>query len=99
VKKATGGGAAAAAAKPVPVKAAAVKPKPAAAPAKEEWSCPADGMVHAWPYKGKQYLRNSDNEVWLKAADGSCGQWQGVYLPTEDRIDDSVSEPEFDDEE
>ncbi len=106
VKKATGGGAAAAAAKPVPVKAAAAAPvkatavkKPAAAAKAEEWSCPADGMVHAWPYKGKQYLRNSDNEVWLKAADGSCGEWQGVYLPSEDRIDDSVPEPVFDDEE
>ena len=71
----------------------------AAAPKKEEWSCPADGMVHPWPYKGKQYLRNSDNEVWLKGADGGCGEWQGVYLPAEDRIDDSVSEPEFADEE
>ena len=101
MKKAGGG--AAAAAKPTPVKAAPVKAtavkKPAAAPAKEEWTCPADGMVHAWPYKGKQYLRNSDNEVWLKGADGGCGEWQGVYLPAEDRIDDSVAEPEFDDEE
>jgi hypothetical protein len=105
VKKATGGGAAAAAAKPTPVKAtatpvkAAAAKKPAAAPAKEEWTCPSDGMVHAWPYKGKQYLRNSDNEVWLKGADGGCGEWQGIYLPAEDRIDDSVPEPEFDDEE
>jgi hypothetical protein len=91
------GGAAAAAAKPsAPVKAAApVKAKPAAA---AEWSCPKDGMVHAWPYKGKQYLRNSDNEVWLKGADGGCGEWQGVYLPAEDRIDDSVEEPVFEDE-
>jgi hypothetical protein len=55
-------------------------------------------MVHPWPYKGKQYLRNSDNEVWLKAADGSCGDWQGKYVPAEDRIDDSVPEPEFEDE-
>ena len=87
---------AAAAAAPVkaPVKKAAV-----AAPKKEEWSCPADGMVHPWPYKGKTYLRNSDNEVWLRGADGGCGEWQGVYLPAEDRIDDSVSEPVFEDEE
>jgi hypothetical protein len=105
VKKATTGGGAAAAAKPTPVKAtatpvkAAAAKKPAAAPAKEEWTCPSDGMVHAWPYKGKQYLRNSDNEVWLKGADGGCGEWQGIYLPAEDRIDDSVPEPEFDDEE
>ena len=86
----------AAAAAPVkaPVKKAAV-----AAPKKEEWSCPADGMVHPWSYKGKQYLRNSDNEVWLRGADGGCGEWQGVYLPAEDRIDDSVPEPVFDDEE
>jgi len=86
----------AAAAAPVkaPVKKAAV-----AAPKKEEWSCPADGMVHPWPYKGKTYLRNSDNEVWLRGADGGCGEWQGVYLPAEDRIDDSVPEPVFDDEE
>jgi hypothetical protein len=99
VKKA--GGAAAAPAKAPVVKAATVvKAKPAPAPVKaEEWSCPADGMVHAWPYKGKQYLRNSDNEVWLKAADGSCGEWQGKYVPAEDRIDDSVPEPEFEDEE
>ncbi len=83
-----------------PVKAAVVKKAPvAAAPKKEEWSCPADGMVHAWPYKGKQYLRNSDNEVWLRGADGGCGEWQGVYIPSEDRIDDSVPEPVFEDEE
>jgi hypothetical protein len=93
------------AAAPAPVKAAApvktavvVKAKPASAVKAEEWKCPEDGMVHPWPYKGKQYLRNSDNEVWLKAADGSCGDWQGKYVPAEDRIDDSVPEPEFEDE-
>jgi hypothetical protein len=64
----------------------------------EEWTCPSDGMVHPWPYKGKMYLRNSDNEVWLKAADGGCGEWQGVYLPSDDSIDDSIAEPFFDDE-
>ena len=85
---------AAVAAKPVTAKPA-VKAKPAV----ESWSCPADGMVHPWPYKGKQYLRNSDNEVWLKGEDGSCGEWQGIFRPTEDRIDDSVPEPVFDDEE
>jgi DNA polymerase III gamma/tau subunit len=94
-----------AAAVKAPVKAAAapvkapVKKAAVAAPKKEEWSCPADGMVHPWPYKGKQYLRNSDNEVWARGADGGCGEWQGVYLPAEDRIDDSVSEPVFEDEE
>jgi hypothetical protein len=82
-----------------PVKATPVKAKAVAAPKAEEWSCPADGMCHHWAYKGKQYLRNSDNEVWLKGADGGLGAWQGVYIVAEDRIDDSVEEPVFDDEE
>ena len=78
-----------------------VVPKPSAKPvaATAAWSCPTDGMVHPWPYKGKQYLRNSDNEVWLKGEDGGCGEWQGMFKPAEDRIDDSVAEPVFDDEE
>jgi hypothetical protein len=85
-----------------PVKAAAtagpVKKAVVAAPKKEEWSCPADGMLHPWTYKGKQYLRNSENEVWLRGNDGGCGDWQGIYLPGEERIDDSVPEPIFEDE-
>ena len=103
VKKAT----VVAAAKPVAVAApktvvskSVVKPAAAAKPVakKEEWTCPQDGMVHPWPYKGKQYLRNSDNEVWLKGEDGGCGEWQGIFKPTEDLIDDSVAEPVFEDE-
>ena len=87
------------AAKPVTVAAKPVaKPVAKAAAKKEEWTCPADGMVHPWPYKGKQYLRNKDNEVWLHRADGSCGEWQGMFKPTEDRIDDSVAEPLYDEE-
>ena len=95
----------AAAAPVTPVKAAVAKAVPAApmkakpAPKTEEWSCPADGMLHPWAYKGKQYLRNSDNEVWAKGADGGMGEWQGIYLAAEDRIDDSAEEPVFDDEE
>lgn len=84
---------------PVESKPVKVVKKVVPAPKKEEWSCPADGMVHPWPYKGKQYFRNSDNEVWLKGPDGGCGDWQGIYLPAEDRIDDSVEEPVFEDEE
>ena len=72
--------------------------KPLAKPVAKEWTCPADDMVHPWPYNGKNYLRNSDNEVWARGTDGGCGEWQGIYLPAEDRIDDSVAEPEFEDE-
>ncbi len=97
-----------AAAKPVPAKAVA-KPAPtpvkapvkkAAAPAPEPaWSCPEDGCAYPWPYKGKQYLRTSDNLVWERSADGGYGDWAGVYLPAEDRIDDSVPEPEEEEQE
>jgi len=97
VKKADAAAAAPAAQAAAPKAAAKPKPKPVAPTA--AWTCPADGMVHPWPYKGKDYLRNSDNEVWLKAADGGCGEWQGIYRPGEDRIDDSVAEPVFADDE
>ena len=91
----------AAAPQKAPQKAApkASAPQKVAPKAVEEWSCPADGMVHPWAYKGKQYLRNSDNEVWLRGADGGLGEWQGIYVVAEDRIDDSAEEPVFDDEE
>jgi hypothetical protein len=75
------------------VPAAAVKPavkKPTVA-----WSCPADGAVHQWAYKGMKYLRNSDHQVWREDADGGCGDWCGVYLIDGDRIDDTVEEPDF----
>jgi hypothetical protein len=83
---------------PTPAPVAVPVPKKKMVVKKEEWSCPLDGMVHPWPYKGKQYLRNSENEVWLRGADGGCGEWQGIYIVTEDRIDDSVPEPVFEDE-
>lgn len=83
-----------------PVKAAggagAKKPIPVIA---DEWVPPtAEGGVKSWSYKGKVYLRNADNELWLKTA-GGIGAWQGVYIPAEDRIDDSIPEPVFEDEE
>jgi hypothetical protein len=79
---------AAAVAKPAPVKPAVKKPVTV-------WSCPADGAVHPWTYKGAKYLRNSDHQVWREDAEGGCGDWCGVYLIDEDRIDDSVEEPDF----
>jgi hypothetical protein len=70
--------------------------KPRLPPA--SWSCPAVGMAD-WcilVWKGKQYLRNINNEVWLKGEDGGFGEWQGIFKPMEGRIDDSVPEPVFD---
>ena len=86
-----------------PVKATVATPvsmkKPTRLPAfvpVEAWTCP-EGEARPWTFKGKNYLRSSDNEVWLRGADGGCGEWQGVYSPAEDRIDDSVEEPTYDD--
>ena len=59
----------------------------------EEWTCPADGNVYPWTFKGKNFLRNSDNEVWEADADGTCGDWAGMFISAEDRIDESVEDP------
>lgn len=81
---------------PAPV---GIKPgKKKAAPKEEEWSCPADGNVYPWVYKGKNYLRDSDNRIWEAAATGGCGDWAGVFIKAEDRIDNSVADPYGDEE-
>ena len=87
--------------KPTAATASAAKPvaKPVAKKVKkEEWSCPADGNVYPWSWKGKDYLRDSDSQVWEQGADGSLGAWAGVYDATVDKIDDSAEEPSFDEE-
>lgn len=79
--------------------ATGVKPGPKKVVKKvEEWTCPADGNVYPWPYKGKNYLRNSDNQVWEVDAEGGCGDWKGIYLPEQDRIDESAADPYADEE-
>jgi hypothetical protein len=62
---------------------------------KDDWSCPNDGMVHPWTYKGKKYARNYDKQVWEMEDDGSIGDWAGVYDVKSDKIDDSVPEPDI----
>jgi hypothetical protein len=74
---------------------AAVKPATASL---ESWSCPTDGSVRPWLSNGVKYLRNSDNQVWLDGGD-DLGTWQGVVDPATGKIDTSVAEPSFDDEE
>ncbi len=65
---------------------------------KEEWTCPNDGNVYPWEFKGKKYFRNYDGEVW-EDEDGGLGAWAGKYDTTTAKIDDSVPEPEYADEE
>jgi len=91
--------AAVAAAVAVPA-AAGVKPGPKKKVAKavEEWSCPTDGNVYPWPYKGENLLRDFENRVWNADADGGLGDWKGIFHPEEDRIDDTVADPYADEE-
>ena len=85
-----------------PVKVAAPVKAPAAPQkkkAEEVWSCEDDGCVAPWSYKGKKYLRNYTNGVYLQEANGSCGDWQGGYVVADDRIDGRVGEPMEEDDE
>ena len=57
---------------------------------------PNDGYVHPWTFKGVTYCANHEREVWKMTEDEDLGDWVGVYLPKEDRIDETVPEPEYD---
>lgn len=92
------------AAKKAEPKTVAAKPaaavKKVVAGKKDSFVCPTqDGAVYPWTWNGVEYMRNCHNQVWLKDEEGSIGDWQGVYLPAENKIDDSAEEPAFDDEE
>jgi len=52
------------------------------------------GMLGIWDYRGHKYLRNNKNQVWSVYN----GKWIGVYLPSDDRIDDNESEPDCDED-
>jgi hypothetical protein len=90
----------AAAAVPVAVAApAGVKPGPKKKAAEPTWTCPNDDNVYPWTYKGVKLLRNFTNQIWSADEDGGCGDWKGMYLPAEDRIDDSAADPFADEDE
>ncbi len=63
------------------------------------WSCPDDDKVYHWTFQGKKYFRNYYNEIYYDNCDMSntVGAWVGVYIPSQNRIDTTVPEPEYDD--
>lgn len=85
-------------AKPAAKPAAKPVAKAVAKAVTKAWSCPNDDRVHQWPWKGKILMRNFQNEVWTRGADGEIDKWQGIYIPTEDRIDETAEEPQFEEE-
>ena len=63
-------------------------------------SCEADNYTSNWDnnelvlwhYNGYHYLRNKKNYVyWQKS-----GKWAGIYLESEDRLDETAPEPDYD---
>ena len=80
---------------PIRVVTTKVVAKPATAVKKfvDSFTCPNDGQVHEWTFKGTKYLRNFDNQIWLLTEEGECGDWCGVFA--DGSIDDSVEEPSF----
>ena len=71
---------------------AAVAVKQVAKPVAEEWSCPA-GSAKKWMWKGEAYVRDDEDLVW-KFVNGDRGDWCGKYIKGEDRIDETVEEPQ-----
>ena len=88
----------AAATEDAPVAVAAV-----AAPVKKTlsqmWKAPPVGAWKPIIIKGKTYLCNSEFHLYTKGAEqGTLGDWAGIFVQAEDRIDDSAPEPVQDDE-
>ncbi len=58
------------------------------------WEAPPEGLVRNWFYEDDIYFRDAENNVWhVDSRNGDLGSWKGLYLPDEDRIDESVDEP------
>ena len=84
-----------------------IKPaaKPAAKPADKPvtkpvvaWSCEDDGNFKKWVHNGVIYVRNFEGQVWNIDNNGDLTTWAGIYLPAEDRIDETAEEPIFDED-
>ena len=54
----------------------------------------ADDTLYPWTFKGKTYLKNIYDEVYLRGYKGGVGEWVGVF--DGEKIDDTIPEPEYD---
>ena len=75
--------------KPHPVKKIQ-QPKPAPVPVPEE---EAEEWIRKTIDKKKHLWNPSNNHCYRCEADGSQGEWAGLYNPKSNKIDDSVEEP------
>ncbi len=64
-------------------------------PAEEEQAAEEESNEAVeWEFEGQTYFKTGDHLCWLQTEDGGR-IWAGVFLPAENRIDDSVEEPVF----
>jgi hypothetical protein len=85
-------------------KAATPKPAPAVAKKpmvakKEAWDVPDDNQLHPWTFRGKKYLRMYSGEIYESDESNGMGAWAGMWDAKAQKIDDSVEEPTYEDEE
>jgi hypothetical protein len=57
-----------------------------------------DGKVYPRTIGGVVYFSNHIHQLWTKDEDGGVGDWAGVFLVSEGRIDSTVADPFGDDE-
>ena len=55
-----------------------------------------DGKVYGRTIGGVAYFSNHLHQLWIKDSDGSVGDWAGVFLVSENRIDATAEEPLYD---
>ena len=60
------------------------------------WNIPDDELVHTWTFQGQRYAVNAQFCAWKEGSDGEVGEWVGMVNLEENRIDDSIPEPEYD---
>jgi len=61
------------------------------------WNIPDDNYSYPWSFQGQNYIVNSQFYAWKATEDGMAGDWVGMVILEENRIDDSVPEPEYED--
>jgi len=55
-----------------------------------------DGKVYPRTIGGVAYFSNHLHQLWFKDTDGGVGDWAGVFLVSENRIDATAEEPIYD---
>jgi membrane protein involved in colicin uptake len=68
--------------------------KPATEAAVDTWvPKTTDGKVYPRTIGGVAYFSNHLHQIWAKDEDGGVGDWAGVFVVSENRIDSTVADP------